>query len=225
MSTSKRSAEETKHRILHTAETHFAQKGFHGARVDEIARDAGVNKAMIYYYFESKQNLLDHLLQHFIRESMDLLMQSLREGSGLDVEKIAALDMFDTIIDEYLAYLEHKKPILKILLTQAIRGEKEGALLFQLVGETIGRETDYIIQQFSSYGMAIDMDRNQMLVTEFFTSIFPIITYVIFKDSLAEYLKVGNDDLKNYFVKALELTHVAYHKNLLNETIKQKNEM
>src|SRR6056297_1243735 len=105
MSKAKRSAEETKHRILHTAESHFARKGFHGARVDEIAKDAGVNKAMIYYYFDSKQQLLDHLLQHFIQESMDLIMRSLRENSGIDVEKIAALDMFDSFFDDYLAYL------------------------------------------------------------------------------------------------------------------------
>src|SRR6056297_344791 len=158
MGKAKSNPEETKHRILHTAESHFAEKGFHGARVDEIAKDAGVNKAMIYYYFENKQHLLDHLLQHFIQESMDLLMNSLKEDSGYDAEKLASLDMFDSFFDEYLAYLENKKPILKILLTQAIRGEQEGALLFHLIGETIGRETDIMIQQFSDQGIPIEME-------------------------------------------------------------------
>ena len=40
--------ENTKQRILEAAAHEFASKGFDGARVDEIARSAGVNKALIY---------------------------------------------------------------------------------------------------------------------------------------------------------------------------------
>ncbi len=223
MSRNKRNAIETQHRILHTAEIHFAEKGFNGARVDEIAKDAGINKAMIYYYFRSKQNLLDHLLQHFVRESLDLFMDALRDNSTIDLQKLASLDMLEPVIDRFLTYLEKKKPILQILLTQAIRGEKEGTMLFHLIGETISKETDVIIQQFEEYGMEVNMERNQMLVTEFFTSIFPIIMYTVFQDSLTDYLKVSKNELKNYFIKSLELTHVAYHKNLYNEHIKKMN--
>lgn len=51
----------TKEKILKVSEQVFAEKGFDGARVDEIARKAGVNKALIYYYFDGKDDLLDHL--------------------------------------------------------------------------------------------------------------------------------------------------------------------
>ena len=44
-------------KILKTAQKHFAAKGFDGTRVDEIARDAKVNKAMIYYHFKNKKDL------------------------------------------------------------------------------------------------------------------------------------------------------------------------
>ena len=47
----------TRKRILEAAEEIFANKGLAGARVDEIAKMAGVNKRMIYAYFESKENL------------------------------------------------------------------------------------------------------------------------------------------------------------------------
>ena len=53
---SERSAE-TRQRILDAALREFAANGLAGARTETIATAAGVNKALIYYYFESKEKL------------------------------------------------------------------------------------------------------------------------------------------------------------------------
>ncbi|MHC4871694.1 MAG: TetR family transcriptional regulator [Planctomycetota bacterium] len=50
-------AEATRKRLLEAAEEEFALKGIHGARVDNIAKKAKANKAMIYLYFKSKEGL------------------------------------------------------------------------------------------------------------------------------------------------------------------------
>jgi len=47
----------TVRRIVAAAERIFAEHGLAGARTDEIARAARVNKALLYYYFGSKENL------------------------------------------------------------------------------------------------------------------------------------------------------------------------
>ncbi len=61
-----RDAEETRRRVWHAAASAFAAKGFDGAKVDEIAAEAGVNKAMLYYHFEDKLALYrDVLLDQF----------------------------------------------------------------------------------------------------------------------------------------------------------------
>jgi AcrR family transcriptional regulator len=44
----------TRDSVFDSAATHFAKGGFDGVSVDDIARDAGVNKAMIYYHFADK---------------------------------------------------------------------------------------------------------------------------------------------------------------------------
>jgi TetR/AcrR family transcriptional regulator len=49
--------EDTLRRILAAAKDVFAEKGFGGARVDEIARRAGVNKATLYYHIGDKEAL------------------------------------------------------------------------------------------------------------------------------------------------------------------------
>jgi TetR/AcrR family transcriptional regulator len=48
---------QTKERILLAAQKEFAARGFSGARMEAIARGAAINKAMLFYYFSSKENL------------------------------------------------------------------------------------------------------------------------------------------------------------------------
>ena len=52
-----RDPERTQSSILAAATAEFTAKGLNGARVDEIARRAGVNKRMIYHYFGDKEGL------------------------------------------------------------------------------------------------------------------------------------------------------------------------
>jgi len=59
-----RDAEATRKRILDAALGEFAGKGLAGARIDVIADAARSNKRMIYYYFESKEQLYIAALEH-----------------------------------------------------------------------------------------------------------------------------------------------------------------
>ncbi len=63
---------DTKEQILAVGEELFAQKGFAGVRTHEIAERAGVNKALIYYYFDSKEKLLREVLQKILFELISL---------------------------------------------------------------------------------------------------------------------------------------------------------
>lgn len=58
-----RDREATKAKLLEAALAEFAKHGIAGARVDRIAAKAGCNKAMIYAYFGSKEDLFDEVLR------------------------------------------------------------------------------------------------------------------------------------------------------------------
>ncbi len=70
----------TKEKILRAAETAFAERGLYGARVDEIAELAGVNKRMIYAHFGSKDDLylavLDAVYGRIADEEQNILSQT-----------------------------------------------------------------------------------------------------------------------------------------------------
>jgi TetR/AcrR family transcriptional regulator len=69
----------TEERILTAALAEFAQRGLAGARVDEIARRAKINKQALYYYFGSKDKLFQAALTFGYGQSM----------SGLDLDDLA----------------------------------------------------------------------------------------------------------------------------------------
>lgn len=58
-----RDADRTQQEILRAAMAEFADKGLNGARIDAIAERAGVNKRLIYYYFEGKDELFLAVLE------------------------------------------------------------------------------------------------------------------------------------------------------------------
>jgi TetR/AcrR family transcriptional regulator len=63
-----RNSSETRMSILESAERIFAEAGLAGARIDAIAAAAGVNKAMLYYYYKSKAGLYRAVLQSNVEE-------------------------------------------------------------------------------------------------------------------------------------------------------------
>ena len=83
----KRSSEVTKARILEAATQGFSEKGYDGARVDEIASAANINKTTMYHYFGSKENLFTAVLENVyktIRERQsDLELRSMDPVTGM----------------------------------------------------------------------------------------------------------------------------------------------
>jgi AcrR family transcriptional regulator len=61
--------------ILDAAVRVFARKGFHAARVGDIAAEAGVAHGLLYHYFDSK----DEVLETVFRETWSALLEALRE--------------------------------------------------------------------------------------------------------------------------------------------------
>jgi len=61
-------SDESRAKILAAAERVFAREGLAGARTDEIADEAGVNKALLYYYFKGKESLYEAVIEEHLGE-------------------------------------------------------------------------------------------------------------------------------------------------------------
>jgi len=82
-----RDAEATKASILDAAEREFARAGLLGARTENIAEDTGVTRAMIHYYYESKEKLYQAVLDRSFQRR---------------IRNIAKFDLVNTPVEEAL---------------------------------------------------------------------------------------------------------------------------
>ena len=95
--------EQTKAAILNAALVEFAKMGLAGARTDTIAKNAGVNKALLYYYFKDKETLYGATLESVFGPLSEKL-QCVLDGAGDPGEKVIrfAAAYFDTIAENQL---------------------------------------------------------------------------------------------------------------------------
>jgi TetR/AcrR family transcriptional regulator len=92
-------ADQTRKNILRAAIREFSAHGLAGARTDTIAEEAGVNKALLYYYFKSKSGLYEAAFEEIATEVTEQTLAALdpRYSPGERLLR-AALNHFDRIL-------------------------------------------------------------------------------------------------------------------------------
>ena len=95
------STQNTETDILHAARKIFHQAGFDGARMQEIANEAGINKALLHYYFRSKDKLFEAVFQDTLKTHLVPVVQVLISDQTLE-EKIPIF--VSRYIDQLLEY-------------------------------------------------------------------------------------------------------------------------
>lgn len=132
-------------RLLKEARQAFSEKGLAGARVDDIARAAGVTKQLVYHYFSSKEQLfasvLDESAQDVLADLLALELDHLSPTEALRVLLEHAFDQYRTdptlgaLAQEGLRFHEHNAvhrnrfhDLAPALVTQMDRILRRGAV-------------------------------------------------------------------------------------------------
>ena len=98
----------TEEKIIQAAEKVFIRAGYDGARMQDIADEAEINKALLHYYFRSKEKLFEQILQR-------KMMAFLPKIQLIVKTEMTVLDKFEGIVDGYLKMLS-ENPRLPIFL-------------------------------------------------------------------------------------------------------------
>ena len=83
---------DTENRILQAARAVFIRRGTSGARMQEIAEEAGVNQALLHYYFRSKERLSEAVFTEVAGRMFPMVFQIL--GGDMSIE-----EKVDAIVD------------------------------------------------------------------------------------------------------------------------------
>jgi TetR/AcrR family transcriptional regulator len=153
--------------ILAAAALEFAERGFAGARVDRIARRARVNKAMLYYHFQSKQRLYRTLLRRMFTLAAERL-QAIGSADGPAAAKV------DRAIAGMAALIEEHAFFPAIMLREVAEGgahlDRETLRALAAVPLAVAR----IVQE----GVAAGEFRPVHPVFAYFSMLAPIVFYL-----------------------------------------------
>lgn len=194
-------ADQTRARILDAALQAFSDNGLAGARTEQIAAAAGVNKALLYYYFQSKQTLYDAALEVVAERVVASSLAAMREGRSAG-ERIVqfVLNHFDRI---------HSQRAFQSLMQQELMRLREGekTALRPLV-EKIFRPTMRPVEELLAQGMRtgelIHVDAWQMMYAALGANVF------FFLSSPVMGLLVGKDLFERKALKARRRAAIEY---------------
>jgi TetR/AcrR family transcriptional regulator len=110
-----RNAAETKRRLLDAAEREFADKGYAGARLRDVAQAAGVQQALIHHYFVDKDGLYRAVLDRALAETAADSWTIVERGLGVE-------DLVEAFVDLLVRFYETNPHLLAILRMEVASG-------------------------------------------------------------------------------------------------------
>ncbi len=152
----------TKTKILEAAEIEFSEKGLAGARVDEIAAAAGVNKRMIYEHYKSKENLYKTVLNRVYSSLADY--EKLYYVDGIEPELAIR-----RIVEVSFRFLQNNPNFIRILMWENLNGAKflESGEVSEIKNPTIVYIKEQIKRGKESRAFIADADEEQMIISLF----------------------------------------------------------
>lgn len=156
----------TEDKILDAAQTVFIQKGMDGSRMQEIANEAGINKALLHYYFRTKQKLFEAIFNKVFKQIFPNLEAFI--SSDLPIE-----EKLGTFIDKYISLLL-KNPFLPAFILKEIHRDPE--FLASVIKST-GINPNALFNMLENEmkaGNIRRMDPKDLLINILAMSIFPI---------------------------------------------------
>lgn len=121
-----RNADATRELLLATAAGVFTELGFDGARVDEIARRAGVNKRMIYVYFGDKEGFYHEVL----RTAVEQIARATEISFPPDASPRECLEAW---IARYFGFLAEHPDLVRLVEWEALADGSRSAAMVQSV--------------------------------------------------------------------------------------------
>jgi AcrR family transcriptional regulator len=198
-------------KILEAAELEFLEKGYDGSRVDEIAKRANINKSQLYYYFGSKDNILNELIKLRITKADDII------NNSFDITKVTTKDSFLSFIDELYNYFISIEKILKIAMVEMAKSNSTNFTIFELF------EPIYKKIQAATEKMGIKSESATAPVSYFFIDIFPLLAFVTYSSKFSEFFKIPQEELEKQFSTAYKENQLRYFENLVANYNNLKN--
>jgi TetR/AcrR family transcriptional regulator len=192
----------SKDTILVAARREFASRGFSGARVEAIARSAGCNKAMLFYYYSSKEKLYRAVLELALGEIF-------AEIGSVVHERLTPDDFMERFPEIYIRFLARNPDLPRILVFDLIHNpENISRVMAEIFHENASFRPRRLLEMIGSWheqGLISEEDPLHFMLNVISLSIFSFVARPMVEAISG--LKASDDD-EFYRTRIRSVVHI-----------------
>lgn len=204
----------TEQKILASARVVFQQKGQSGARMQDIAKEAGINQALLHYYFRTKEKLFQQVFEEDLFRFMSPLAAII---SKPDIDPETRITL---IVDYYIDKLAQSPNIPLFIMQELTSNPDRLVSLFQKIKEQNLYSSGLVMQDFIEQleagireGRYKQIDPVQYIVSLISMCVYPFIARPLLKEvfqmdeqQFSEFLSRRKEEVTNYAFSILKKT-------------------
>jgi len=157
----------TELRILEAAKRVFHHKGYDGARMQEIADEAGVNKSLVHYYYRNKDNIFKAVFE----DAFSKLMTKLNE---IFLSELPFKLKIETFVAYYISFLAENSYLPLFILNEIYKNPEQLKQLIEKQPLNPQALMDKVRNEMKDE-LNIDIDPFHIYINILALSIFPVI--------------------------------------------------
>ena len=180
---------DVKSKIISVATELFTNRGYDSIKMEDIAAKAGITKMMVYYYFDSKQEILKNIIKNLMEDAIEKI-------STIEFEK-EFLFLPSSLIERMSSVVEDKKIFLAFIFSEILKGNLADFPIFNYLKDFY----DKIIKIFSKSKKQKEKDNEKLYIHLLFFHTIPIISYYALRDKIVEELGISKDKLEKEFIE------------------------
>ena len=196
---------ETEQKIIIAARQVFLERGFDGAKMQDISEQAGVNKALLHYYFRSKENLFEKI---YI-ESAKMLFPKISEIlENRDLDFFSKIRLF---VEKYVEMI-CENPLLPIFILREINSnsEKVQSIINELIQNIKGKFMEEVQREIANKTLK-PCDPRHIIMSILSLCVFPFPAMPLFKkqfgmtqEEYLQFLKNRIPELQEFIISGIK---------------------
>ncbi|MCX6155521.1 MAG: TetR/AcrR family transcriptional regulator [Candidatus Kapabacteria bacterium] len=164
----------TELKIIEAARKVFLVRGYSGARMQDIADEAGINKAMLHYYFRNKDKLFESIFSESVNNIRDIFSQSLNSEKEIDNTLI-------NFIATYSEFIKNNRYLPSFIINEMQQGSEMVEDLFKKNIKMYPIEFIKKLKKEQSLGTLEKYDPLQIIVSIIGLCLFPVLAQPVLK--------------------------------------------
>jgi AcrR family transcriptional regulator len=179
---------DVKNRILNAAEELFALNGFDATGIAQIAEKTQITKSLLYYYFDSKDQILEELVSNYLlkikEEKKKILSSGLSQAEAVEQSMLKGFSL-----------LSGNKKLIRILIAEMLKGKVKSDYLLNIIESIMPAALSGKVSFKKELSKSSDLSTYM-----FFFALSPIISYMIFGETWISNKQLDETDFAKQFV-------------------------